>query len=71
MKKDTCSCGKPSDQDELSLMTTAGERKKLSLFVKTTDGTTVDKGLLTAAENAGLDLTLLFSMSPGSSNHGI
>lgn len=42
------SCGKPSDQDELSLMTTAGERKKLSLFVKTTDGTTVDKGLLTA-----------------------
>lgn len=41
------SCVKPSDQDELPLMITAGEWKELSLFVKTTDGITVDKGLLT------------------------
>ena len=44
------SCAKPSDQDELSLMATAGEWKELSLFMKKTDGTAVDKGLLTSHE---------------------
>lgn len=39
--------GKPSDQYELSLMTKVGGWKALGLCVKTTDGTTVDRGLLT------------------------